>query len=420
MKAATAPAPRPAHFRWVWLTVVTSLLICGAVYGLNASQENSNANAARVVRDFRQARIDLAQGLVHTLLGGDEESPWRRSDGLLLLRQAHDEFERALTMLPVLKAKEQAFSEALRRFATDLPQTAEVPLSYRQQVELRAEFHRLDAMASEIDAESRQAFMRAAALQKRIFVIVLVAAVALLCLITLGVIGATRREALAEAARDRADHEAEASRSRFRKIFEASPAATYVARFSDDAVIDANAAFCKFFGVTRDQVIGRSMADLNGGGWIDHAQRAEFIERVRNKLVIRDVEVKMRLPDGELRDTLISAEAIDFYDQPCRLGIITDITERKRYEDRIEYLATHDGLTRPAQPPAVRRPRRAGDRLRATQWRPGRRGLRQSGPLPAHQRRLRPRGRRRIAEGGGEAAAGKPARKRHRGASRQR
>jgi diguanylate cyclase (GGDEF)-like protein len=60
---------------------------------------------------------------------------------------------------------------------------------------------------------------------------------------------------------------------------------------------------------------------------------------------VRDQEVRMRVASGEVRDIAMSAELIDFEGESRVLAILSDITERKRFESRIEFLATHDGLT---------------------------------------------------------------------------
>jgi diguanylate cyclase (GGDEF)-like protein len=53
----------------------------------------------------------------------------------------------------------------------------------------------------------------------------------------------------------------------------------------------------------------------------------------------------VRVRNGEVRDVSMSAEMIEFGGRTCVLAIMNDVTERRRYESRIEFLATHDALT---------------------------------------------------------------------------
>src|SRR5205085_8480617 len=46
-----------------------------------------------------------------------------------------------------------------------------------------------------------------------------------------------------------------------------------------------------------------------------------------------------------IRNVLVSADAMEFFGEECALVTFKDISVHKRYEARIEYLATHDELT---------------------------------------------------------------------------
>jgi diguanylate cyclase (GGDEF)-like protein len=74
-------------------------------------------------------------------------------------------------------------------------------------------------------------------------------------------------------------------------------------------------------------------------------ERVTFVARLREDHRVRDCEMRVRVGSGELRDIAMSAEVIDFEGEECMLAILNDITERKQYESRIRFLATHDGLT---------------------------------------------------------------------------
>jgi len=130
---------------------------------------------------------------------------------------------------------------------------------------------------------------------------------------------------------------------RVQKIFHLSPTATSVSSLEDGRLLDVNDAFCSLFGYTRDELIGRSMLEL--GLLVDLDARAALAHRFRSERRLRDYELQVRLRSGEFRNVLVNAEMMDFLGAPRGLVTINDITDRKRYEARIEYLANHDELT---------------------------------------------------------------------------
>jgi len=103
-----------------------------------------------------------------------------------------------------------------------------------------------------------------------------------------------------------------------------------------------------------ENVWGRPVADFmkNKDLWLQsvHPDDRDRMQNTLKELLERGVlttEYRIRRPDGELRWLEDRVKVI--YDQsgkPMRLdGVASDITERKKYEASIEYLATHDALT---------------------------------------------------------------------------
>ena len=54
---------------------------------------------------------------------------------------------------------------------------------------------------------------------------------------------------------------------------------------------------------------------------------------------MRDLEVRIRRKDGQIRTTLGSAELIEVNGKPCTLSVIADVTERKRAEEALASLS---------------------------------------------------------------------------------
>ena len=121
-----------------------------------------------------------------------------------------------------------------------------------------------------------------------------------------------------------------ASEEKFSKSFRQSPLAIKIASTKDGRYIDVNETFGQQTGWCRDEVIGRSPSDFNL--WADPDQRSLFIKQLLAEGNVRDLEVRIRRKDGQIRTTLVSAELIEVNGKPCALSVLADITERKAAE----------------------------------------------------------------------------------------
>ena len=127
------------------------------------------------------------------------------------------------------------------------------------------------------------------------------------------------------------------SEEKFSKSFRQSPLAISIASTKDDCYIDVNETFEQLTGWRRDEVIGRSPSDINL--WVDPHQRSLFNEQLLAAGDVRDLEVRIRRKDGQIRTTLGSAELIEVNGKPCTLSVIADVTERKQAEQALASLS---------------------------------------------------------------------------------
>jgi signal transduction histidine kinase len=67
--------------------------------------------------------------------------------------------------------------------------------------------------------------------------------------------------------------------------------------------------------------------------WVNPEQRIAFMKQVVDQANVKDLEVRFRRKDGQIRTGLGSAELIDVHGEPCALSVIADITERKQAEE---------------------------------------------------------------------------------------
>ena len=154
-------------------------------------------------------------------------------------------------------------------------------------------------------------------------------AIAVFLVETIGISALLRQRAR----RRKAEGELIRSEEKFSKAFRRSPFAITIVRLSDDRHVEVNETFETQTGWKREQVIGRSPRDLDL--WVDPGQRAAFINQLSANGSVKDLEVRRRRKDGEIRTTLCSAELIDVHGEPCALTVIVDITERKQAEEAI-------------------------------------------------------------------------------------
>ena len=116
---------------------------------------------------------------------------------------------------------------------------------------------------------------------------------------------------------------------RFDRLFHANPALMAVNDLADLRFIDVNDAFLETLGYSRDDVVGRPLAELDI--LPRTRQRAATLRRLRAG-GIRGIELQVRTRDGRLLDGVFSGEVIPGIDRDYLLTVMVDITDRKRAE----------------------------------------------------------------------------------------
>jgi diguanylate cyclase (GGDEF)-like protein/PAS domain S-box-containing protein len=128
---------------------------------------------------------------------------------------------------------------------------------------------------------------------------------------------------------------------RLRELIEMTPAG-YVLIDAHGTLIDVNPALCRISGYAQEELIGRSMMRLFPDSPYNDALFAQG-----GALSIHGTEVAIKHKNGDLVYVLINAN-IKRDAEGRSLSVtafVTDITERKQSEARLEQLATHDMLT---------------------------------------------------------------------------
>ena len=126
------------------------------------------------------------------------------------------------------------------------------------------------------------------------------------------------------------------SEARLSTIFRQSPVGIVITRMSDGTILEANDAFGTIHGCTRQELIGHTSTELKL--WADPSQREDMVKRLHEGAPCNDLEIKTRKKSGEMGDSLISVELVELAGERCTLGLVRDITEYKRKEERLKRL----------------------------------------------------------------------------------
>ena len=120
------------------------------------------------------------------------------------------------------------------------------------------------------------------------------------------------------------------SEEKFAKIFRSSPDTITLSKLTNGLIVDVNEACLEKTGYAMNEIIGKTVIDLNL--WADINDRDKYVTQLLNRGKIANFETRFRMKSGELRDALISGEVIELVGEKFILGTIRDITERKEIE----------------------------------------------------------------------------------------
>jgi diguanylate cyclase (GGDEF)-like protein/PAS domain S-box-containing protein len=145
----------------------------------------------------------------------------------------------------------------------------------------------------------------------------------------------------------RIEKKLQASESRYRKLVELSPEA--IAVTSEDKVLYVNPAAVKLLGAKdENEILGKSIWKfiLNDDKQVAEDRLINFLNSFdKGQEKLERIEQKITLLDGKLIYAEGIATTIQYNDKPAIQFIFRDVTERKNYEEKLEYLAFHDPLT---------------------------------------------------------------------------
>jgi diguanylate cyclase (GGDEF)-like protein/PAS domain S-box-containing protein len=142
--------------------------------------------------------------------------------------------------------------------------------------------------------------------------------------------------------RKRSEEALRASEERYRLLFERNLAGVYRATLAG-RLLECNEALVRLLGYSsREDLMRRTAWDL----FYDRRERESALARLRETGKLSNREVRLRRKDGVVVWVLENETLLRGDDGVERVaGTLIDITERKEFEQRIEFNAYHDPLT---------------------------------------------------------------------------
>ena len=130
----------------------------------------------------------------------------------------------------------------------------------------------------------------------------------------------------------RAEEALKKEKEKFSLAFQTVPSVLVIASAEDGRYLEVNEAYERVIGYRRDEVIGNSSLDLNT--W-NPEDRARVLRMLADGEKVRNLEIVFRSKSGAELTCLYSAEIIEIGGERCLLSLASDITARKKAEEKL-------------------------------------------------------------------------------------
>ncbi|HEU4385493.1 MAG TPA: 7TM diverse intracellular signaling domain-containing protein [Anaeromyxobacteraceae bacterium] len=141
------------------------------------------------------------------------------------------------------------------------------------------------------------------------------------------------------------------SEERFRLAFDTSPDAITLNRLDDGLYVAVNEGFTRLTGYRPDDVLGRTVREVDLFG--ARADRDRFMGALRQRAQVQNLEASFRTRDGRAFTGLLSAKILMLRGEPLVLTVTRDVTaergaegERRRLEEQLRQAQKMEALGR--------------------------------------------------------------------------
>ena len=146
--------------------------------------------------------------------------------------------------------------------------------------------------------------------------------------------------------RKQSEQTARAAEERYRSIFENAIEGIYQTSATGQ-YLNFNPALARIYGYDSPEDLALGISDIQKQLYVEPGKRDEFIGLMSRFGQVQNFDAQVYRKNGDI--IWITENAREVRDEEGRLlfyeGTVEDITERKNYEQQIEYQATHDALT---------------------------------------------------------------------------
>ncbi len=132
-----------------------------------------------------------------------------------------------------------------------------------------------------------------------------------------------------------AEKELQRSEQRFAKAFQASPIPMAIQSLSTDRFIDVNEAFLAMTGYRRLEIISRSPMEL--ALCIDTETPILLRLQLNDVGTVRNLETGLRTRVGEIKECVISADAVELGEEKVALVATLDVSEQRKLEKQLRH-----------------------------------------------------------------------------------
>lgn len=98
------------------------------------------------------------------------------------------------------------------------------------------------------------------------------------------------------------------SEEKFKAIFDVNKDVITVLRLGDGVIVDVNPAFELYTGISRDQIVGKTVLDIEA--WVNMEDREKFYEDILKDGKVEDMKVQFKMREGEYVDAILSSAII--------------------------------------------------------------------------------------------------------------
>lgn len=123
------------------------------------------------------------------------------------------------------------------------------------------------------------------------------------------------------------------SEEKYASMIKASPDAITLRTLPDCRYIDVNESFTKLTGYSREEVLGKSIEELNI--LLDSQKHAKVVDNVQQRGDTQDEEFSYRTKAGEVRIGKVSATRVNVAGKDCILSVTRDVTDSKLAEEAL-------------------------------------------------------------------------------------